>query len=125
MTAANCPPEEVQQQKAFEASSIPSLPVLWSRSVLLAAAMLLSACSSLKPWINEPLQLAEQSSESRKAVLQQTAARDPSMLVAVTLSRCRAAVRELPRLDLVCSPPCSRRVTTGTVVTQRFSTPPT
>lgn len=50
------------------------------------AALLLSACSSLHPWINEPLKAAEQSPEPRKAELQQVAARDLSLLVAVTLS---------------------------------------
>ena len=63
-----------------------SLTLSWRRSLLLVAVVSLSACSSLKPWINEPLSTAQQAAEPRKAELQQTAARDPSMLVAVTLS---------------------------------------
>ena len=59
---------------------------LWRRSLLLMAVVSLSACSSLKPWVNEPLTLSSQADEARKAELQRTAARDPSMLVAVTLS---------------------------------------
>ena len=63
-----------------------SLPRSWSRGLLLATAVTLSACSSLKPWINQPLLAEGQAVESRKAERQQIAARDPSMLVAVTLS---------------------------------------
>ena len=51
-----------------------------------SAALLLGACSSVRPWLNQPMPLPEESAEVRKAVLQHTAARDPSMLVAVTLS---------------------------------------
>ena len=50
------------------------------------AALLLGACSSVRPWMNQPLPLPEQMPEARRAALQHTAARDPSMLVAVTLS---------------------------------------
>lgn len=46
----------------------------------LAAAVLLSACSSVRPWINEPMPDTEQ------AVYQHISSRDPSILVAVTLS---------------------------------------
>lgn len=62
------------------------LPYAWSRSILLVATVFLTACSSLKPWINQPLSVAEQAAERRNAELKQTAARDPSLLVAVTLS---------------------------------------
>ena len=59
----------------------------WARCTALAsAALLLGACSSVRPWLNQPMPLPEESAEVRKAVLQHTAARDPSMLVAVTLS---------------------------------------
>ena len=63
-----------------------TLPSAWIRSILLVATALLTACSSLKPWVNQPLSLAERAAESRNAQVQQTAARDPSLLVAVTLS---------------------------------------
>ena len=62
----------------------------WSRlarcTAVVSASLLLGACSSVRPWLNEPMPLPEESAEVRKAVLQHTAARDPSMLVAVTLS---------------------------------------
>lgn len=54
--------------------------------LLLAASLVLSACSSLQPWVNEPLVADASSAASHRAELLQTAARDPSMLVVVTLS---------------------------------------
>ncbi|MCL4745861.1 MAG: patatin-like phospholipase family protein [Burkholderiaceae bacterium] len=54
--------------------------------LLLAAALSLAACSSLRPWINEPLSPTAQTVVVRKMGLQRVAARDPSMMVAVTLS---------------------------------------
>ena len=86
MTAATVTPREFSYRAVPGSMAVSRRLNLWRCSGLLVAAMLLSACSSLKPWINEPLSLTEPSIESRKAVLQQTAARDPSMLVAVTLS---------------------------------------
>lgn len=76
------------QKRLGEAARHPAfkLPCQWSRSIFLVATVFLTGCSSLKPWINQPLSLAEQTAETRKAELQQTAARDPSLLVAVTLS---------------------------------------
>ncbi len=50
------------------------------RGALLAAMGMLSACSSVRPWVNEPMPLQEQ------AVTQRPSQRDPSILVAVTLS---------------------------------------
>ena len=61
-------------------------PRLARCTALASAALLLGACSSVRPWMNQPMPLPEESAEVRKAVLQHTAARDPSMLVAVTLS---------------------------------------
>ncbi|MCB1978579.1 MAG: patatin-like phospholipase family protein [Burkholderiaceae bacterium] len=58
----------------------------FTRSAVLAVAVLLAACSSVRPWINQPLLAEEPPVAERKAVLQMIAARDPSMLVAVTLS---------------------------------------
>ncbi|MGV3680408.1 MAG: patatin-like phospholipase family protein [Acidovorax sp.] len=46
----------------------------------LALAVALAGCSSVRPWINEPMPLAEQ------AITQRPSQRDPSILVAVTLS---------------------------------------
>ncbi len=57
-----------------------------TRSAPLIVAVLLAACSSVRPWINEPLQPVEPSATERKAMLQTIAERDPSMLIAVTLS---------------------------------------
>lgn len=73
------------------------------RLSLLALALLLSACSSLKPWINEPL-----AGEGPPA-MRLDAGRDPSLLMAVTLSGggARAAafgygvLRELRDTDFV------------------------
>lgn len=78
--------EKPANQNTSSSRTVPNLSRVWPRSLLLAAAVLLSACSSLTPWINEPLSTAEQAAEPRKAALQEMAARDPSMLVAVTLS---------------------------------------
>ncbi len=50
------------------------------RGALLAAMGVLSACSTVRPWINEPMPLEEQS------VTQRPSQRDPTILVAVTLS---------------------------------------
>ncbi len=47
---------------------------------LLAAMGVLSACSSVRPWVNEPMPRDEQ------AVTQRPSMRDPTILVAVTLS---------------------------------------
>ena len=72
---------------SFEA--VPALTVLHRglvRSAVLVLAVLLAACSSVRPWINEPLQPAKAVAAERKTALQEIAARDPSMLVAVTLS---------------------------------------
>lgn len=53
----------------------------WSRGMALGvAALVLAGCSSVKPWINEPLAPEDQSIPVRKSE------RDPSILVAVTLS---------------------------------------
>ena len=51
-----------------------------AQGAALAAAVLLSACSSVRPWINEPMPATEQ------AVYQHISSRDPTILVAVTLS---------------------------------------
>ncbi len=75
-----------ESPKAVSASVVQTQLRGWRFGLLIAAALSLSACSSLKPWINQPLSTAEQATAPRKAELQQTAARDPSMLVAVTLS---------------------------------------
>lgn len=50
------------------------------RWVGLALAVALAGCSSVRPWTNEPMPLSEQ------AVTQRPSQRDPSILVAVTLS---------------------------------------
>ncbi|EJE49094.1 putative esterase of the alpha-beta hydrolase superfamily [Acidovorax sp. CF316] len=50
------------------------------RGVGAALVVVLAGCSSVRPWINEPMPLAEQS------VTQRPSQRDPSILVAVTLS---------------------------------------
>lgn len=50
------------------------------RAALLVLALLLSACSSLKPWINEPL------AGEGPLTMRLDAGRDPSLLMAVTLS---------------------------------------
>ena len=50
------------------------------RAAALAALLLLSACSSLKPWINEPL------TGDGPPAMRLDAQRDPSLLMAVTLS---------------------------------------
>lgn len=53
----------------------------WARCAALGvAALTLAGCSSVKPWINEPLPAEDQSIPVRKSQ------RDPSILVAVTLS---------------------------------------
>ena len=53
----------------------------WVRCAALGvAALALAGCSSVKPWINEPLPPEDQSIPVRKSQ------RDPSILVAVTLS---------------------------------------
>ena len=57
-----------------------------AQSVLLLAVALLTACSSVRPWINEPLPATAKTTIEHQELLQQIAARDPSMLVAVTLS---------------------------------------
>jgi len=49
-------------------------------TVLAAALALLAGCSSVKPWINEPLPAGDQNIPVRKSE------RDPTILVAVTLS---------------------------------------
>lgn len=49
-------------------------------SALIVGLGLLSACSSVRPWVNEPLPAEDQSVPLRKSE------RDPSILVAVTLS---------------------------------------
>lgn len=56
------------------------------RAAALVAIALLTACSSTRPWINQPVEVTEPSAAQRRAALQNTAARDPSVLVAVTLS---------------------------------------
>lgn len=50
------------------------------RAAALAALLLLSACSSLKPWINEPL------TGDGPPAMRLDAQRDPSLLMAITLS---------------------------------------
>lgn len=55
------------------------------RFALVAALSVLAGCSSMRPWINEPLPLADQSIPDHKSE------RDPSILVAVTLSGGRRA----------------------------------
>ena len=56
------------------------------RTALSMLVVLVAGCSSTRPWLNEPLPLARQAVSERQAELQTRAARDPSMLVAVTLS---------------------------------------
>lgn len=56
------------------------------RCALTAMTVLLAGCSSVRPWINEPLPMQAQAVAARQTELQTVAARDPSMLVAVTLS---------------------------------------
>ncbi|WP_240456914.1 patatin-like phospholipase family protein [Acidovorax sp. 1608163] len=61
----------------------PRLSPLWrwmAHSALIVGLGLLSACSSVRPWVNEPLPAEDQSVPLRKSE------RDPSILVAVTLS---------------------------------------
>ena len=86
MPLYRCSPKKTAGSKDVTLRSSKGLTISWRHILVLAAAVSLSACSSLKPWINQPLSAAEQAAEPRKADLQQTAARDPSMLVAVTLS---------------------------------------
>lgn len=57
-----------------------------ARCFVLLAVSLLVACSSVRPWLNEPLAATAKATMERDELLQQIAARDPSMLVAVTLS---------------------------------------
>lgn len=73
-------PNEVAKRAAL------NLRGAWSSSLLLAAVLSLTACSSLKPWVNQPLSAAQQVAEPRRAAIEKTASRDPSLLVAVTLS---------------------------------------
>ena len=86
MSTDCCRPKKSVRPNEVALLTSHSLLVLWRRSLLMVAVVCLSGCSSLKPWINEPLSTAQQAAEPRKAVRQQTADRDPSMLVAVTLS---------------------------------------
>ena len=57
-----------------------------ARWAVVLAAALLGACSSVRPWVNEPLPATANTVVERQELLRQIAARDPSMLVAVTLS---------------------------------------
>ncbi len=57
-----------------------------ARCAVLLAVVFLSACSSVRPWHNLPLREEAQTASDRQTVRQAIAARDPSMLVAVTLS---------------------------------------
>ena len=80
----------------MHASHMPSLPLhrrathpltaAGARCALLLAAVLLVGCSSARPWLNAPLPVAQQAAPERQALLQTIAERDPSMLVAITLS---------------------------------------
>ena len=65
-------------------------------TVVAAALALLAGCSSVKPWINEPLPAGDQNIPVRKSE------RDPTILVAVTPSRCQAVGRGPPRLAMAC-----------------------
>ena len=56
------------------------------RGLLAIAALSLAACSSMKPWVNQPLVETPAATKLRQAELRKIARRDPSMLVAVTLS---------------------------------------
>jgi len=65
----------------MRAASLGARTQRWMRrGALLAAMGVLSACSTVRPWINEPMPLEEQS------VTQRPSQRDPTILVAVTLS---------------------------------------
>ena len=65
----------------MRAASLGARTQRWMRRAALLAAMgVLSACSTVRPWINEPMPLEEQS------VTQRPSQRDPTILVAVTLS---------------------------------------
>lgn len=55
-------------------------PPAWKRLLLAATLVLLAGCSSVRPWINEPLPAGAQD------IPQRLSERDPSILVAVTLS---------------------------------------
>ncbi len=59
---------------------------LAARCAVLVGVALLVGCSSVRPWLNAPLPQEQQAAPERQALLQTVAARDPSMLVAVTLS---------------------------------------